>query len=237
MRPAMTSSPPEQALALLGEACDHATHDLLNVLAALKEQAGLLEDLAGMDRKETRETRDRYFQLAGAMRQQVERGADLADALARHAQVLARRDPACPDQARPDQAADGKDGASCPWTVLAHLVRLAAPRARSMGIALRLDSSAKPPRPHAFPDAASLVLVVRQGTWTCLAALPRGATLTLRPFQEPCVLGLEWSWRETPATQSGALEEMLTRLEPWQPIGDREQDRRRCVVRLHHPDE
>lgn len=69
-----------------------AMHDMLNVLAVLKENAGLLEDLVGLEPAIPKAQKARFATLFTVMREQFGVGADLAEALKRYGAQAAQEE-------------------------------------------------------------------------------------------------------------------------------------------------
>jgi len=83
-----TSGNPEAAF--MGRITASTTHEFRNVLAIVKESAGLIEDLVGQGREISHDQAERLLKTAGRIDAQVGRGAELLSHLNRFAHCIDR---------------------------------------------------------------------------------------------------------------------------------------------------
>jgi hypothetical protein len=74
------STPDDRDTAFIGKITASATHELRNVLAIIKESAGLIEDIVESSDKSGPHA-DRLMRAVGRIREQIKRGADLITSL------------------------------------------------------------------------------------------------------------------------------------------------------------
>jgi signal transduction histidine kinase len=82
------SMPDEREAAFIGKVTASATHELRNVLAIVKESAGLIEDIVEASKESGTPNADRLMRAVSRIRDQVKRGADLITSLNRFAHSL-----------------------------------------------------------------------------------------------------------------------------------------------------
>jgi C4-dicarboxylate-specific signal transduction histidine kinase len=82
------SMPGEREAAFIGKIMASATHELRNVLAIVKESAGLIEDIVEASEQSGTPTAERLMRAVGRIRDQVKRGADLITSLNKFAHSL-----------------------------------------------------------------------------------------------------------------------------------------------------
>ncbi|GAB7081433.1 hypothetical protein [Megalodesulfovibrio paquesii] len=155
-----------------------AMHDMLNVLAVIEENAGLMHDLLRLAAKEKKldpHTKTRFESIAAAIQEQVARGGALAEAVKRYGALLE-----CEEESAP-----------C-LPMLRQLLQLARRRARSKRLVLEMDECKAPER--AGVSASELAFMCLESMEVCLVVAPRGANVLLRPSLAGGALVLEWSW-------------------------------------------
>ncbi|AGW12450.1 hypothetical protein [Megalodesulfovibrio gigas] len=170
-------------LRLMTGVCATAMHDMLNVLAAVQENAGLLADLLRLDKKLDANTKARFAGIATTIQDQVALGSALAEAVKRYGALLEAQE----------------SGASC-LPMLRQLMQLARRRARARRLVFEMDERKAPER--AGVSARELAFACLEGMEACLAAAPAGATVLVRPYHSAGALAVEWSWKHAP---EGAL--------------------------------
>ncbi len=69
--------------AFMGKITAGATHEMKNVLAIIRESAGLMEDLLGASREDSLPIREKFLKILSGIGNQVTRGVNLANALNR----------------------------------------------------------------------------------------------------------------------------------------------------------
>jgi len=82
------STPDDRDTAFIGKITASATHELRNVLAIIKESAGLIEDIVESSDQRGSAQADRLMRAVGRIRDQVKRGADLLTSLNKFAHSL-----------------------------------------------------------------------------------------------------------------------------------------------------
>jgi hypothetical protein len=82
------STPDDRDAAFIGKITASATHELRNVLAIVKESAGLIEDIVESSDQRGSPHADRLMRAVGRIREQVNRGADLITSLNKFAHSL-----------------------------------------------------------------------------------------------------------------------------------------------------
>jgi len=82
------STPHDRDAAFIGKITASATHELRNVLAIVKESAGLIEDIVESSEQRGSPHADRLMRAVGRIREQVKRGADLITSLNKFAHSL-----------------------------------------------------------------------------------------------------------------------------------------------------
>lgn len=82
------STPRDREAAFIGKTTASATHELRNVLAIVKESAGLIEDIIDSSDQRGSPNADRLTRAVGRIRDQVKRGADIITGLNRFAHSL-----------------------------------------------------------------------------------------------------------------------------------------------------
>ena len=82
------STPDDREAAFIGKITASATHELRNVLAIVKESAGLIEDIVEVSDQRGSPNADKLMRAVGRIRDQVNRGADLITSLNRFAHSL-----------------------------------------------------------------------------------------------------------------------------------------------------
>jgi hypothetical protein len=76
---------PKTEAQFMGKITASATHEMRNVLAIIKESAGLIEDILEVSKDTSPATKEKFLRTLLKVRQQVERGVDLATRLNRFA--------------------------------------------------------------------------------------------------------------------------------------------------------
>ena len=82
------STPDDRDAAFIGKITASATHELRNVLAIVKESAGLIADIVESSDQRGSPHADRLMRAVGRIREQVNRGADLITSLNKFAHSL-----------------------------------------------------------------------------------------------------------------------------------------------------
>ena len=175
-------------LRLMTGASATAMHDMLNVLAAVQQNAGLLADLLRLNTTLEPKTRARFDAIATAIQDQVALGSALAEALKRYGALLEAHDPREPGE-------PGGPGVPC-LPLLRQLLQLARRRARARRLTFEMDERKAPER--AGVSACDLAFACQEGLEACLAAAPAGATVLVRPCCAAGSLEVEWSWKHAP---------------------------------------
>jgi signal transduction histidine kinase len=151
--------------ALWGRIAAGLSHDLNNVLATIRESAGLMQDLLRAVGPEAIPHRDKFDRALGSVQKAVGRGVDLTGHLSRWAHTT--------DHERaeidPDEAAR-------------LVVFLLDRQARLRRVSLAAAPGKRLPRLRTSP--AGLVLALADLVEQALAAAPEGATITLCPVKD-----------------------------------------------------
>jgi len=82
------STPDDRDAAFIGKITAGATHELRNVLAIVKESAGLIADIVESSDQRGSPHADRLMRAVGRIREQINRGADLITSLNKFAHSL-----------------------------------------------------------------------------------------------------------------------------------------------------
>jgi hypothetical protein len=149
-----------------GNVAATAMHDMLNVLAGIKETVGLMEDLLCRCKLDAATLQTRFKTLVPAMNEQIGRGGMVAEALNRFGHQVGD------EQSMADAA-----------SLARMLVALTSRKARGRRLTLAVeDAGSGPVCPGlgAAPLAAGLCAVLDM----CYAALPPGGTLRLAVGRE-----------------------------------------------------
>ncbi len=156
----MTTSGSREA-AFIGKITAAATHEIRNVLAIIKESAGLVEDLLHVSTTDGSLDRERVLKALGRIEAHVGRGAEIATNLNRVAHAL-------------DQATESVDLVEEVRRVVFQTQR---PARRKSQIVRTADGPAPPPF-HASP--LHVQMAVYAAVEACLERLDEGATVELR---------------------------------------------------------
>ncbi len=152
-------------VAFFGRITAAFTHDMKNVLAIVRECAGLMEDLLSMSQGASFPHTDRFVRSLGTIQAQVKRGVDLCSGLNRFAHS-------------PDEDVTTVDLNE----ILALIVLLSERFARLKGISLSLK-----PHPEAVPVVASpvgLQMVVFACLECCWKSMSDGGSVSLSVTQD-----------------------------------------------------
>jgi C4-dicarboxylate-specific signal transduction histidine kinase len=147
-------------LQFFGRVTAGVTHEMKNVLAIIKETAGLLEDLMAMNREMEFPHRDRFARGLTSVRDQVRRGVELSDRLNRFAHS-------------PDRSSAQVDLQQA----LEDAVFLARRFARLKQIELKIESSGN--RPQMFVSPFRLQSALFAAMECCWKRLPPGSEIEL----------------------------------------------------------
>ncbi|HKJ02744.1 MAG TPA: hypothetical protein VJ997_09820 [Longimicrobiales bacterium] len=148
--------------AFAGRVAADATHEMRNVLAIVKESAGLMEDLLGACVDGAPVDRARMDRALGRIDAQVGRGAELMSHLNRFAHSLERK---------PERLDLGRE--------IEQAVFLGRRSARKRRILLSAQAGATAPPAEA--DSFGVQMAIAEAVEWWLARIPEGATVRLRP--------------------------------------------------------
>jgi signal transduction histidine kinase len=152
-------------VAFMGKVTAGVTHELKNVLAIIRESAGLMEDLLALSGDASFPLRDKFSTVLSKIGDQVVRGVDLTSRLNTFAHL-------------PDETTSGLDLNE----VAEQVVCLSQRFARLRGISLNVQ-----------PQEQSVIIVtnpleIQMLLFQCVETLVKvsgkGSTITVRPFQE-----------------------------------------------------
>ncbi len=159
------STPDNTEAAFIGKVTASATHELRNVLAIIKESAGLIEDIVvSSDEQLESPNSDRLMRAVGRIRDQVARGADLLTSLNQFAHS-------------PDHAEDHIELNQAIQQV-SFLCQRKARQGRQFVQGQPADSSLT-----VVLNSLGLQMALCAAVECCLEQLPEGATVTVRPFR------------------------------------------------------
>ncbi len=152
-------------VAFMGKITAGVTHELKNVLAIIRESAGLMQDLLALSGQESFPLRDKFSKVLSNIGDQVVRGVDIATRLNAFAHL-------------PDETAAGLDLNE----VAERVVSLSQRFARLKGVSLGVQ-----------PHERSVIIVsnplkIQMLLFLCIETLINvsgtGTTITVRPLQE-----------------------------------------------------
>jgi hypothetical protein len=149
-------------IAFFGKITAGFTHEMKNVLAIIRESAGLTEDLLSLSPEAQETHREKIQKALGTVQNQVQRGVELTDRLNRFAHT--------PDH--PTARIDLREA-------LEHLTALAQRFARLKQVLLRYAPPADPIRLETRP--LELQMALFQGVACCLDLLPADSEIQAYP--------------------------------------------------------
>jgi signal transduction histidine kinase len=144
----------------MGKITAGMTHEIRNVLAILRESAGLMEDLMGLPASQSFPHRERLLRALGVIQQQVERAVELVGRLNRFAHSM-------------DECSSRVDLRE----LLEQMCALAARQARSRKVELRPRAEKEGIRVQADPFA--LGMLISACMEHCMEVLEQGGVLEL----------------------------------------------------------
>ena len=149
-------------IAFFGKITAGITHEMKNVLAIIRESAGLIEDLLSLSPETSGTHREKIQKALGTVQNQVQRGVELTDRLNRFAHT--------PDH--PTARIDLRDA-------LEHLTALAQRFARLKQVLLRQTAPSDPI--HLETRPLELQMALFHGVACCLDLLPADSELEALP--------------------------------------------------------
>jgi hypothetical protein len=150
--------------AFMGRIAAGVTHELKNVLAIIRESAGLMQDLLTLSSDAPLPLKEKFSRVLSNIDGQVVRGVDLASGLNTFAHL--------PDETR--MQLDLND-------VAEQVVFLSQRFARLRGISLDAVCQERPI--SVFTDPLKIQMLLFECVDVLLTVLGKGAAITLRPFQ------------------------------------------------------
>jgi len=168
------STPDDRETAFIGKVIASTTHELRNVLAIVKESAGLIQDIVESTDQRGSPNSDKLMKAVGRIRDQVGRGADLITSLNRFAHSLDHAE----EEIDLDQAAQG----------VSFLCRRRANQGRQFVEPQPGDEDQAVTLSHLHLQMAMCAAVE-----CCLEQLPEGATVTVHARRQDDQPSLEFN--------------------------------------------
>ncbi|MBF0495878.1 MAG: hypothetical protein HQK58_04785 [Deltaproteobacteria bacterium] len=182
-------------VAFFGKITAGITHEFKNVLAIIKESAGLMEDFLHLSPADSFPFRQKFIDTMGIIKGQLGRGNDLVAGLNRFAHSA--------DQSRAD--IDVND-------MMAQLVLLSARFTRLKGITMKFISFEQPV--SLTTDPIRLEMAVFSGIESCLAYLSTGDTVSVCPGRDGDQVVIEIICDSTASGQAG-VNQTLPASQDW----------------------
>lgn len=149
----------QKEIEFFGRITAGSTHEMKNVLAIIRESAGLMEDLLTLSPETPSPLREKFQKTLSVIQNQVQRGSDISDRLNRFAHST-------------DAPVDNIDL----QTAAEHLVTLAQRFARLKSVDLKIDPPAVPTMTFAVRPVRFLATLFGC-IESCLAAVPPGSRI------------------------------------------------------------
>ncbi len=171
------------------------THEMKNVLAIVKESAGLMEDLLALSQEASFPHRDRFLRSLGRIGEQVNRGVELSTRLNRFA-----------------HSSDVPVATVDAGEMLDQVVILAQRFARLRNVTLRIDS--KEEGATLTGSSLRLQMAIFMAMECCWSLMPAGAELLLAQTGAAKGVCVTLRWIGMPEG-SGQMVERLSGSQPW----------------------
>lgn len=171
--------------AFMGRITAGVTHEMKNVLAIIKESAGLMEDLLALSKDTSFPHREKFSSVLSKIRNQVARGVDISTRLNTFAHSPDRR----PTEVDLTELATG-------------LALLAERFARVKGVVLKVVGEDR--RVRIVTDPLKMQMLLFECIELILGAVGQGSTITLRLAEEAHqLISVGFSLEETGRTAEG----------------------------------